>query len=58
MSAQNMLVTIFVLGITFLVPAFVWITLVAGLLQLVFDGIRRSGAVLPDTRRFAQRSAR
>ena len=57
-SAQNTLITIFGLGVTFLVPAVVWITLMAGLLQLVFDGIRRLGIALPGTQRFARRSAR
>ena len=57
-SEQNMLVTLFAWGITFIVPAIVWLTLVAGLLQLVFSGIRRSGIVLPGTQRFAHKPAR
>ena len=57
-STQNTLITIFVLGVTFLVPAVVWVTLIAGLLQLVFDGIRRLGIALPDTQRLTRRSAR
>jgi hypothetical protein len=57
-NAHDIVVTIFELGVTFLVPAFVWITLVVGLLQLAIDGIRRLGVVLPDTQRVAQRSAR
>ena len=57
-NAQNMVVTISTLGVTFLVPAIVWVTLIAGLFQLVFGGIRRLGIALPGTQRFARRSAR
>ena len=57
-SVHDIVVTISKLGVTFLVPALVWIMLMAGLLQLVFAGIRRLGAALPDSQRFARRSAR
>lgn len=57
-NAQNIVVTIFRLGVTFLVPAVVWVTLMAGLLQLVLGGIRRLGIALPRSQRFAQRSTR
>ena len=57
-NAQNIVVTIFKLSVTFLVPAVVWVTLMAGLLQLVFGGIRRLGTALPRSQRFVQRSTR
>ena len=57
-DAHSMVVSISRLGVAFLVPAVVWVTLIAGVLQLVFGGIRRLGIALPGTQRFAQRSAR
>jgi hypothetical protein len=57
-NMQNILVTISMLAITFFVPAVVWATLIAGLLQLVHNGVRRLGGVLPSSRRLAQKSAR
>jgi hypothetical protein len=57
-NAQNIVVTISKFGVTFLVPAIVWVTLMAGLLQFVSDGVRRLGVALPDLQRFARRSAR
>jgi len=40
-NLQSVLFTVFGLVVTFFVPAIVWITLMAGLYQLVRDGIRR-----------------
>ena len=57
-NVQNILVTIFVLVVTFFVPTVVWITLIAGLFQLVYDGVRRLEGMLTGWRRLAQRSAR
>jgi hypothetical protein len=44
---HSMLVSMSRWGVTFLVPAVVWVTLMAGLLQLVFGSIRRLGITLP-----------
>ena len=57
-NVQNILVTIFVLAVTFFVPAVVWITVVAGLFQLVYDGVRQLEGVLSGSRRLSQKSAR
>ena len=46
LNAQNTLVTISSIIVTFFVPAVVWITLVVGLLQLIYTGIRRLGTTL------------
>jgi len=42
-NAYNVVVSISRLGVTFLVPAVVWVTLMSGLLQLAFDSVRRLG---------------
>ena len=57
-NVQNVVVTISRLGVAFLVPTVVWVTLMAGLLQLVLAGIRRLRIALPDSQRFVRRSAR
>ncbi|RLC65735.1 MAG: hypothetical protein DRI48_06330 [Chloroflexi bacterium] len=45
-DVQNVLVAVFRLAITFIVPAVVWTTLAAGLYQLVRDNISRFHAAL------------
>ncbi|MBN1581021.1 MAG: hypothetical protein JXA89_09990 [Anaerolineae bacterium] len=49
-NVQNIAMTLFMWGITFLVPAVVWGILFAGLLQLVRDSIRRIGLALPSAK--------
>ena len=49
-NVQNIAMTIFMWGITFLVPAVVWGILLAGLLQLVRDSVRRIGLALPSAK--------
>jgi len=46
------------LAVTFLVPAVVWTTLIAGIAQLVYDGIRRLGTKLSNLHSPTQRSVR
>jgi hypothetical protein len=58
MSVQRILVSVFSLAVTFLVPTVVWVTLVAGLLQLIRKGIHRLRVVLPGSRGLAHKSAR
>ena len=53
-DAQSILVTISRIVVTFFVPAIVWITLGAGLLQLVYAGVRRLGTTLADSQRLAK----
>ena len=57
MSVQRILVRVFELGVTFLVPTIVWVTLVAGLLQLIRKGLNRLRVVLPSSRSLARKSA-
>ena len=47
--------TVFELGIALLVPAVVWITLTAGIYQLVRDVLRRRRIVLPRSARSLRR---
>ena len=56
-SVQRMLIAVSGLAVTFFVPTVVWITLIAGLFQLICKGIRRLGAVLPSPQRLARKSA-
>jgi hypothetical protein len=58
MSVQDILVSVFGLAVTFLVPTIVWVTLGAGLLQLIRKGIHQLRVVLPVARSLAQRSVR
>jgi hypothetical protein len=46
------------MAITFLVSGVVWVTLIAGLYQLVRDQIRRIHTVRPRSRALARESAR
>ena len=57
-DVQSILVTIFVIAVTFLVPAVVWVTLIAGLIQLIYSKVHRLGGVLSDSQKLAQRSVR
>ena len=57
-DVQHILVSILRLTVTFFVPAVVWITLTAGLFQLIYDLICRLGGVLSGLQRFAPKSAR
>ena len=52
--AQNTLVAISNIVVTFFVPAVVWITLGAGLLQLAYVGIRRLSTTLSGSRKLAK----
>ena len=54
LNTQSTLVTISSIIVTFFVPAVVWITLGAGLLQLVHAGIRRLGAALTSWQRLTR----
>ena len=56
LSAQNVLVAAFVFAVTFLVPAVVWGTLIAGLLQLLYSRVHRAVDGVPAARKLAQRS--
>jgi len=51
---ENMLSTVFGLAVAFFVAAVVWITLIAGLYQLVRDGIRQVRLAPRGSRRLAQ----
>ena len=53
-NLQNILSTVFGLAITYLVPAVVWVTLIAGLYQLVRDEIRQIHVVPRRLRRLVQ----
>jgi len=59
-NAHNVLAATLGLAITFLVSSVVWITLLAGLYQLVRDQIRRVHTVRPSSRSraLARESAR
>jgi hypothetical protein len=56
LNVQNVLVTTFVLALTFLVPAVVWLFLVAGLFQLIYGRAQRLLEGLSTSRKLAQRS--
>jgi hypothetical protein len=56
-NLQNMLSIVFGLAVTFFVPGVVWITLVAGLYQLLRDGIRHVRMAPRGSRRLAQKPA-
>ena len=55
-SLQDILSTISGLAITFFVPAVVWITLSAGVYQLVRDGVRRIRLASQSSQRLAQKT--
>jgi hypothetical protein len=57
LNVQSILVTTFVFAVTFLVPAIVWITLIAGLIQLIYTRVYRLAGVLSRSRKLAHRSA-
>lgn len=57
MSMQSILVHVFDLAVTFVVPALVWLTLAAGLLQLVGRWVHRLNVAHPSSRSLARRSA-
>jgi hypothetical protein len=57
-NVHNALATAIGMAITFLVSGVVWITLIAGLYQLVRDQIRRIHTVRPRSRALARESAR
>lgn len=54
MTAQDTVVTISNIIVTFLIPAVVWLTLGAGVLQLVYAGIRRLVTTLSSSQRLAK----
>jgi hypothetical protein len=56
-NVQNVLTLVFGFTVTFFVPAIVWAMLLAGLIQLSYEGIHRMGVVLPRSREAARRSA-
>ena len=58
LNLQSILVTIFVFAVTFFVPAVVWITLIAGLIQLVYSRVHHLVGALSSSGKLAQRSAR
>jgi len=55
LDVQNILVTTFVFAVTFFVPTVVWITLMAGLFQLISRSIHRAGHGLSGSHKLAQR---
>jgi hypothetical protein len=55
-NMHDILVTSFVFAVTFLVPTVVWMTLTAGLFQLIYGKVHRVGDGLPASRKLAQRS--
>ena len=58
MGVQGIVVTAFEWSVAFVVPAVVWITLAAGLFQLVRRGVRRVGAAVPNSQSLARKSVR
>jgi hypothetical protein len=56
LNAQNVFVTASVFAVTFLVPTIVGITLIAGLLQLIYGQVHRAVDGLSAGRKLAQRS--
>lgn len=56
LNVQNILVTTFAFAVRFLVPAVVWLTLMAGLSQLIHSSVHRLGDLLSGSRKVAQRS--
>jgi hypothetical protein len=44
LDVQDLLVTAFVFALTYFVPTVVWITLIAGLFQLIYSRVHRAGA--------------
>ena len=58
LDVQSILVTIFVFAVTFFVPAVVWITLIAGLIQLIYSRAHRLGGLLSSSHKLAQKSVR
>lgn len=58
MSVQGFVVSVCGWVVTFLVPTVVWIMLVAGLLQLIREGIHRLRVVLPSSWTVVRRSTR
>ena len=56
LNLQNILVTTFGFAVTFFVPAVVWFTLIAGLLQLIYGRVHRAGHAPTSSPKLAQRS--
>ena len=57
LNVHNILVTTLRFAVTFLVPAVVWITLLAGLYQLICDRVYRALGGLPAARKLTRQSA-
>lgn len=55
-NVHDIVVTTFVFAVTFLVPTVVWMTLAAGLFQLVYGRVHRAANGLAASRKLAQRS--
>ena len=55
-NVQNILVTTFMFAVTFIVPTVVWITLIAGLFQLIYGSVHRAGHAPSASHKLAQRS--
>jgi len=56
LNVQNILVTTFMFAVKFFVPSIVWITLIAGLFQLIYGRVHRRHDGLSASRQLAQRS--
>jgi hypothetical protein len=57
LNMQNILVNAFGFAVKFLVPAVVWITLIAGLYQLISGRVHRALDGLSGARKLTRRSA-
>ena len=56
LNLKSLLVTAFGFAVTFFVPAVVWITLTAGLIQLIHSRVHWLGDIRSASRRLAQES--